>query len=239
VTRERIVPARRVPVLLSAYESPPDHPCASIDHYHSDLVLLGYLLQDLRALVRRAAKGEIILTPYETITWEVHGLQRRTVTCDPARLMRPDTCFLVGFLGARRASPAARELDETELDVIGELRNHSGIVSYSSVELVDHQWANLVVHVHSRDREAWRHSEVHVQAADELAPRVYHNVRIHNGRIPGGPIGPQTLVIESTKYWDYDGPEVWHAVREFPGGATETVGTPWTDLARPSVAERP
>ena len=42
---------------------------------------------------------------------------------------------------------------------------------------------------------------------------------------------PETVIIERTKYWDYDSPELWHALRDFPAGATETVGTPWTDLA--------
>ena len=230
-------PVQLDPVLLKPHESPPGHPCASVDHYHSDLALLGYLLQDLRTLARRAVKSEIELQPYDRITWEVHGLRRRTVTCDPIRLLDRDDFQMVGFLGDRRMAPIAGELDEAELDVIDEFQNYPGIVSYSSVELVDHQWANLVVHTAPDDREAWRHSERHIRAAEDLAPRVYHNVRIHNGCIPEGAIGPRTVVIESTKYWDYDSPEPWHAFREFPGGAAEIVGTPWTNLAQQSATE--
>lgn len=202
-----------------------------MSHYHSDLALLNYLLQDLRSLARRAAKGEIELGQYHPLTWEVHGLRRRTVVCDPVRLVEPGDVLMVGFLGNRRQTPAASELDETELDVIAEFRSYPGIVSYSSVELVDHQWANLVIHTAADDREDWRHSEVHIEAAEDLAPRVYHDVRIHNGCVPGGPTGPETVVIRTTKYWDYDSPVQWHATREFPGGAAETVGSPWTDLA--------
>lgn len=224
-------PTELDPVLLSPYESPPDHPCAALAHYRSDLALLNYLLQDLRSLARRMRKGEIRVAPYERMTWEVHGLRRRTVVCDPDRLPSPFEAQMVGFMGDRRSSPEATEVDEAELDVIGEFRSYPGIISYSSIELVDHQWANLVIHVDPDDREAWRHSDVHIQAAEELAPRVYHNVRIHNGCVRGGPIGSETVVIERTKYWDYDVPVTWHAVRDFPGGATETVGSPWTDLA--------
>ncbi len=225
-------PVRLDPVLLNSYESPPDHPCASMHHYNSDLALLNYLLQDVRAMARRAAKGEIELSPYQRIVWEVHGLKRRTVVCDPVRLLDGDDVLMVGFLGNRRNTPAAREVDEVELDVISEFRSYPGIISYSSTELVDYQWANLVLHTQPGDREAWRHSEVHIQAAEDLAPRVYHDVRIHNGCVPGGALGPRTVIVETTKYWDYDSPELWHAQREFPGGATETVGTPWTDLDR-------
>jgi hypothetical protein len=226
-----VEPVRLEPQLLTVYESPEGHPCAAVDHYRSDLALLSYLLQDLRALARRAAKGEIELAPYQRVTWEVHGLRRRTVICDPPQLLSGEDVLMVGFLGNRRNTPEAAEVEATELDVIDEFTKYPGIVSYSSIELVDHQWANLVIHTGPDDREAWRHSEIHIEAAERLAPKVYHDVRIHNGRVLSGVTGPETIVINTTKYWDYDSPDRWHAQRDFPGGATETIGSPWTDLA--------
>ena len=86
--------------------------------------------------------------------------------------------------------------------------------------------ANLVVHRRADDREAWRHSDVHIRAAEQLAPQVYHSVRIHNGRIRGGPIGTGTIIVDTTKYWDYDCEPAWHATRVLPGGATEAVERP-------------
>ena len=44
-----VEPAELDPILLNSYESPPDHPCAAIDHYNPDLALLNYLLQVVRA----------------------------------------------------------------------------------------------------------------------------------------------------------------------------------------------
>ena len=210
-------------------ESPDAHPCADVRLYHADLALLNYLLQDLRALVRRAAAGAIELAPFERITWQVHGLARRTVVCEPEALLRPDDVRVVGFFGHRRSTPQARLVDATELDVIAEFRNYPGILSYSSIELIDDQWANLVVHAEATDPQAWRHCPVHIQAAEELAPTVYHSVRIHNGAIGGGPIGSETVVIECTKYFDYDTEPMWHAIRHLPGGAIETVGSPWPE----------
>ncbi|MGI9623527.1 MAG: hypothetical protein ACR2PK_11875 [Acidimicrobiales bacterium] len=223
-------PARFDPVQLSTDESPTGHPFADVRLYHSDLALLNYLLQDLRVLARRAAKGELVLTAFEPVLWKVHDLKRRTVVCDPERLLQPANFRMVGFFGDRR-DEAGKLLDETELDVIGEFPSYPGILSYSSVELVNNQWANLVVHLQSTDREEWRHSDVHISAAEELAPQAYHNVRIHNGCIRGGVIGSETVVIEMTKYWDYDTPDLWHAERVLPGGATGTIGSPWSDLA--------
>ena len=222
-------PAQLHPIRIASDESPADHPSADVRHYGADLALLNYLLQDLRVLVRQADAGDTELRPYQTIIWDVHGLRRRTVMCDPASLLRGTDVWIVGFLGDRRSSDDAKEIDAFEIDVIGEFRQYPGILSYSSVELIDNQWANLVVHRNIGNREAWRHSHVHMHAAEELAPRVYHSVRIHNGRIRGGPIGSGTVIIETTKYFDYDSDPMWHAIRALPGGVTETVASPWPE----------
>ncbi len=220
-------PTRLSPVRLDADRNPAGHPCADLLHYGADLALMNYLLQDLRVLVRQAATGDAVLHPYQTITWHVHGLKRRTVMCDPAPLLRGSDVWVVGFLGDRRSRDEANEVDEFEIDVIAEFREYPGILSYSSIELIGNQWANLVVHRNIEDREAWRHSPVHIEAAENLAPRVYHSVRIHNGRVLGGPIGSNTVIVELTKYWDYDSDPTWHAIRVLPEGITGTVSQPW------------
>lgn len=223
------------PVILALDESPPDHACASVQLYNADLALLNYLLQDLRSLVRLMAQGGVRIEPYEIITWTVHELLRRTVVCDPAGLLEHADVQMVGFLGDRRPECNTTALDQVEIQLLDDFRSYPGILSYSSVELVDNQWANLVVHREPEDREKWREGHTHVYAAEDLAPQIYSDVRIHNGCIAGGPIGSETVVIETTKYWDYDSDPVWHAIRFLPGGATETVGSPWTDIADPAT----
>lgn len=217
------------PTQLALDESPPDHPCADVRWYHSDLALMNYLLQDLRVLVRQSRSGRTMLRPYEELVWEVHGLRRRTVVCDPDALVSGRDVHVVGFMGDRRSTEDAQVVDHAELDVIGEFRSYPGIQSYSSVELIDNQWANLVVHASPTDRDAWRHSEIHIEAAERLAPNVYHSVRIHNGCVLGGPLGSETVVVEATKYFDYDCDPMWHAIRHLPGGTTGTIGSPWTE----------
>lgn len=219
------------PVLLAADESVPEHPFAEPANYEGDVALLNYLLQDLRVVARRIASGDQHVEDYDHIEWTVHGLQRRSVICDVDALVQPVTRQMVGFFGDRRLGSDVAEVDERELDVVAEFRNHPGIVSYSSTELLDGQWANLVVHRHPDDRSGWRHSAVHIAAAESVAPRIYHNVRIHNGCIPGGPIGSRTVVLETTKYWDYNVTPTWHAFRRLPGGLTETLDGPIGETA--------
>ena len=202
-----------------------EHPISDLGNYGSDIALLNYLLQDLRVLIRRHDKGEIHLEPQQVLTWDVHGLERRTVVCDPSGLRGTGDVQIVGFFGDRRMDADQPAIDASEFDLISEFRSYPGILSYSSVELVDHYWANLVVHRNPDDREARRGSAAHIHAVDHVAPRAYHAVRIHNGCIPGGICGPQTVVLESTKYWDYDVVPTWHAIRRLPGGeSTELTG---------------
>ncbi len=163
--------------------------------------------------MRRHRKNEIAIEAQKVFTWDVHGLERRTVVCDPDGLHEEGDVQIVGFFGDRRELSDDEAIDASEHDLISEFVNYPGILSYSSTELVDHYWANLVVHRHSADREAWRASEAHKHAVATVAPRAYHAVRIHNGCILGGVLGSGTVTLESTKYWDYDSGDDWHAVR--------------------------
>lgn len=215
------------PEVLGPNDSPDGHPISAVAHYKNDLALLNYLLQDLRVLIRRYAKGEIALAAQQVLHWDVHGLGRRTVVCDPERLKQSREVQIVGFFGDRRPKADDETIDASEFDLIDEFVNYPGILSYSSIELVDHYWANLVVHAEPDDREAWRASEVHKDAVDRVAPAAYHGVRIHNGRIRGEGIpGSKTVLIEDTKYWDYDVSPTWHGIRYLPGGEHENLSGP-------------
>ncbi len=211
-------------VILEANQTPAGHACASASLYGSDIPLLNYLLQDLRVLMRRAAAGKLEIAPHQNFDWDVHGLKRHTIVCDPERLKTSFDVKIVGFFGDRRAaSVGSASVDDVELQLHEEFRSYPGILSYSSAELVDDQWLDLVVHTDPADREAWRGSKVHAHAVERLAPLMYHSVRIHNGWVPGGPIGSESVILENTKYWDYDSDPLWHAFRDLPRGVVGSV----------------
>ena len=220
-------PVRYSPVRLSTALDPAGHPCAEIRHYEADLGVLNHLLHDLRLLLLQTKAGETTLLPYQMINWREDGLRRRVVLCDPATLLTGTDVLIVGFIGNRRSSEEANQIDEFDFDVVGEFRQYPGILSYSSMELIPNQWANLVVHQEVGDREAWRRSAIHIEAAEDLSPRVFHSVRIHNGRVLGGPVGDGSVIVEVSKYWDYDSDPMWHAVRTIPGGITTADHPGW------------
>jgi len=206
-------------LLLGPTEEVSNRPFTSIAHYNNDIALMNYLLLDLRTLIRKYSVDEIQLNPFQQNTWKVHGLERRIVICDPRGLTESIDVQIVGFFGDRRSrpdttNPTENRMQELEQQLIAGFSDHPGILSYSSTELIDHYWANLVVHRREDDREHWRDFEVHRKAVSELAPSAYRSVRIHNGRILNGIGGDQTVLIECTKYWDYRDNPVWTAKRD-------------------------
>lgn len=180
-----------------------------------DKAILAYLLEDLRGLTATSGISGVI-QPYEPIEWMVHGRKRRAVICNPKSLesSRRELC-LVGFFGERHLDRDGTPLEETNAELVLEFKHYPGILSYSSMELVDGNWANLVLHDKPEAREYWRASQRHAEAATRLSPLFYRTVRIHNGIIPRGVAGKGSIVIQRTKYWDFARSTVWQAVREY------------------------
>ncbi len=200
--------------VLAANQSVARRPFTSVSLYPRDGATLSYMLEDLRALLARMATGEMSVIPYQSNEWLVHGLKRRVIVANAMGLHNRRTVCVVGFFGERHLERDHTPLEEANAEIVLEFRNFPGILSYSSMELPDGNWANLVLHDIPEVREYWRASERHARAAQELSPLYYQTVRIHNGTLAGGVMSGRTIAIERTKYWDYRSPKVWHAVRE-------------------------
>lgn len=205
----------RVPQ-LAPDEAVPRRPFTSPSLYQRDIATMTDMLEDLRAIRAAAAAGTREIVPYRRISWKTHGYKRRVIICKPERLaVRRDLCA-VGFFGERRVGLDAGVLERANDQIVKEFEDYPGILSYSSFELPGDRWANLVLHDEPDVAQRWRGSRRHAAAVTELSPVYYRNVRIHNGRIPGGLPGGRWVVIHRTKYWDYRAKTVWHAVRELP-----------------------
>ena len=211
--REVCVPEATI-MELGVGEVDPDHPCTEVSLYAPDHDLLAYMLQDLRSLIRSNDVGRTEIVDHEPLLWQVHGLRRRAVICDVLEIRRRERVCVVGFFADPRDDIEYESLDELELSPLLEFRNYPGILSYSSIELANEYWANLVIHVEPDDTDAWRSSTAHAHAVT-YSPALYKCVRIHNGQLEGGVTGNQAISINRTKYWDYAAEPTWQAIREF------------------------
>src|SRR5262245_57344155 len=93
------------------------------------------------------------------------GRQHRAIVCDERHLRAARDLAFVGFFAVKRpeADPAALTAADDEL--ILEFPRHPGILSYSSLELADGNWGNLIVLDPPETRDHWRTSERHAWAA--------------------------------------------------------------------------
>lgn len=180
-----------------------------------DLLVLHSILTDVRAVVAEIEEGIRDVAPYQKLAWRVEGLTHRLLLCDVDRVRAHPGLCVVGFFAERREDVDLWPLEEANSEIVGEFVKYPGILAYSSVELTEGHWANMVLHDDPVDTSFWRQSKMHARAVEKLSPRHYFNVRIHNGRLTSGIFDRPTIEIHRTKYFDYSGPVEWRAEREF------------------------
>ncbi|MGE0488761.1 MAG: hypothetical protein AB7S38_06070 [Vulcanimicrobiota bacterium] len=118
---------------------------------------------------------------------------------------------IVGFFGKIRDDYPMQHLMQVDDALVAQFPQARGLAAYCSLERGPGQWGNLAVFDTSDDRSAWPEVPNHNLAVD-LAPRCYHHIRLHLGRLEQG-----RIVIEATRYIDYDSQPTWKAKRRVVG----------------------
>ncbi len=59
----------------------------------------------------------------------------------------------------------------------------------------------------------WGRHPDHARLAAELSPRIYHSVRIYNGQLTAGIAGPDSLRLNTVKYYDFGESPTWRGLR--------------------------
>jgi hypothetical protein len=181
-----------------------------------DLGAVRLMLEEIR---RRLASAETLAAgprPLVLEGREADGRAHRTIVCDERRLGDGRDLAWVGFFAVKRRDVDSAPLFVRDEELIQEFPDHPGIVSYSSLELGDGDWGNLILLDGDDAREHWRVSERHAHAARALAPCHYTDVRLHQGVLPGGALAGSEPVLRRTKYYDYRDVVTWRAEREWP-----------------------
>jgi len=206
------------PVLtLGVNESVEGRPFTAVEVLGRDLGVLAAILDDVARVLRDADAGHREITDRHTIAWKDDGLLRRMIICNESRLRaHPEPC-VVGFFGERKMDVDVGPLEEANTAIVAQFKDYPGIFSYSSIELPNHYWANLVLHDDPVDKEYWRRGELHANAARELSPLHYETVRIHSARLTAPVLQNPGFRLLKTKYWDYGENPVWTAERDLVG----------------------
>lgn len=181
-----------------------------------DLGAVRLMLEEIRRRVASTATLPGGPRPLVLGGREADGRAHRAIVCDEQRLGDGRELSWVGFFAVKRRDVDSAPLTVRDDELIQEFPGHPGILSYSSLELGDGDWGNLILLDGDAAREHWRVSERHAHAARELAPHHYTDVRLHQGVLPGGVRAAGEPVLRRTKYYDYRDGVTWRAEREWP-----------------------
>lgn len=156
------------------------------DRNSDDVALLRYMLARLSHLLSQpnrlsARSGSSLL-----FLREPGGRRHRVVILNREALLAGGARTVVGFFGRKRVGVDRSMLNEVDAELVDELGRHSDILSYSSLELEDGNWSNMVLMSDPAGIERWGSSEKHIYAARELAPQYYETVRLQNGVLHAG-----------------------------------------------------
>jgi hypothetical protein len=180
-----------------------------------DLTAASRMLAEIQHQVRQGAAVPVRARPLVIERCETTGRFHRAIFFDTRRLGDGRDLVWVGFFGRKRSDVDAAPLTAMDDELIQELPAHPDILSYSSLELAEGDWGNLILLDGDAAREHWRAGARHAYAARELAPRHYAHVRLHQGVVPGGASAGCALVLRRTKYYDYRDDVPWRAEREW------------------------
>ena len=135
---------------------------------------------------------------------------------NPEELLLNNELAFVGFISGKlrpiRPSVGA-DLRIVDKKLVADLVDTCGLLGYSSLELHDGNWCNLVLLNDPEVKIRLKNSKTHSYAAYELAPSCYEWIRLHNGIMPAGLAGDEML-LQKTRYYLYQGVERKPTIRE-------------------------
>lgn len=201
---------------LDSYEPVPGRTFAGPEHSLADANLLDYMRARLIGALREAnisADDPLSRELYIQSLPEDGARLHRIVILSRQLLQTAGDLTFVGFFGHKRGDANAAIMQDVDTELLQEFLNHTYVLSYSSLELPDGNWANMVLLQHADGIEHWRASQKHAYAARELAPLYYRSIRLHNGVLPAG-LASRPILL-STKYYEFDRDGWWQAIRPF------------------------
>jgi len=201
-------------LVLGPDETVPGKPFADAVHTRQDRKAMGQLLENERERARVLAgdwsEGRKNVVIRET---DPEGLRHLLVVPDTRALLEARSPTVVGFFGRPRRDADVAGLFRLEEELVAGMGAYAGgLLSYYDLELVKGAYGNLILFATPDGPGTWRENPVHRRAVD-ISPDNYHEIRLHQGTLSGGLLESGALRLVRTRYLDYNGPEVWRAIR--------------------------
>ena len=177
---------------------------------------INYMLMRLSQVVMSMSTGSNpnLFAPESHELFESDGRHHRIIPIRPQLLKEAETLSIVGFFGQRNLCSDGESIASRDKMLFTEMKNHPGLLSYSSLELTNGDYGNCVIFADENAKNNWGYSQVHAEAVDVLSPLYYRSVRLYNGTIKGCIYDFYRMRLDVAKYYDYSEKPVWAGFRE-------------------------
>jgi hypothetical protein len=190
------------PVSLPGYL---DHPQFNdIETTAHDLSILTAMIRQVEDIRKQVEQPIPLVLPVITSAAEPGQRTHRVVIYRPLPSDQQELQF-VGFVS--KSHPDTPDsiltaLANVDKALIMELAEHPGLLNYSSLELPNGIWYNLVVFAHTEVKNDILALKTHHIAAYELAPSYYQWIRLHHGTIVGKRLA-EGMALYKTKHYTF------------------------------------
>ncbi len=176
---------------------------------------LCYMLMRLSQVVnsQTANSNPNLFHPESHELFEADGRHHRIIPIRPKLLLDATQLTIVGFFGQQNFCSDGTGIASRDKMLFDEMRNHHGLLSYSSLELTNGDYGNCVIFLDENAKDNWGYSQVHAEAVQEMSPKFYNSVRLYNGLIEGNIYDYYRLKLTVVKYYDYSNQQMWSGKR--------------------------
>ena len=193
---------------LDSSDALDEHSPPGDEENEQDLVLLRYMAQKIYITLYLLDEPVDPSQPLLYYLEEGQKYTHRIAIYSPQELLLSKKLDFVGFI-SRKLQPedpqVIEEIRSIDKKLVVELISTPGLMSYSSLELRNGRWCNLVLFSGTGMKKHLKNSETHAYAAYQLSPRYYDWVRLHNGVMPGG-MARNEMLLQKTTYYRFHGP---------------------------------
>jgi hypothetical protein len=181
-----------------------------------DLIVLRYMVRRLHLTIHQLDSPVPVSQPLLYKLQERHERTHRIAIYRQQELVQRNMLTFVGFISRKRrplSESIADEIQDVDKRLLVELVDSSGVLSYSSLELRNGDWCNLVVLSSPEAKIHIRSAPTHRYAAYGLADSYYEWIRLHTGIMPEG-LDHTEMLLQKTKYYFFEEPQKRPTIRE-------------------------
>lgn len=208
--------------IIEADEVLEGRPFTNPENTEREADVMRQMLEHERELARGWREAADVEASREHIVREHDEDARRHLLAvpDTRALVEARDVTAVGFFARPREEVDHAVLFDLEDELIARMEHYAGVglLSYYDVELVKGAYGNLILFSTPDVPPEWYGDPVH-RRATEISPQHYHEVRLHKGSIPGPLLDDGDLVVERTKYFDFEAAPPWLGLRHFAAGS--------------------